>query len=104
MLMTKADLYHFKSAQHHLNEKDAVQSIYVRASECPALDQPNGGPVFMSVGQVIQLDIVGETHGRLLLDSADESSAEAVTAPTDAASQSAQESKPADQPKTESAT
>jgi len=70
MLMTKTDLRQFKAIQRHLDEKQAVQSLNIIASECPAPTLTHGGPVFLSVGQVIQLDVVDEKHKRRLEDEA----------------------------------
>ena len=80
-MMTKADLRQFKAIQRHLDEKQAVQSLHIRAAEYHSPALTHGGPVFMSVGQVIQLDVVGESR-RLL-----EGEAESGTDPAAADSQ-----------------
>ena len=52
----------------------------IRNSAAPTPDLTHGGPVFMSVGQVIELDIVGEHHRRLLEQEAAAATSEASTA------------------------
>lgn len=81
MMMNQQDLRQFKAIQTHLEEKQSVQTLQIRASECPAPETTHGGPVFMSVGQVIQLDIVGEEKTRRLLEDEPEAAQEKVKGP-----------------------
>ena len=60
MLMTHNDLRMFKVVQRRLEEKESVQSLHIRAVETVDAAHTHGGPVFMSVGQVIQLDVVDQ--------------------------------------------
>ena len=69
--MNKQDLRQFKAVQHKLTDKESVETLYIRASECPTPSLTHGGPVFMAVGQVIELDVVGEGSKRRL-DTVDE--------------------------------
>ena len=81
MMMTKQDLRQFKAIQRHLEEKQTVHSLHIRASAYERPELTHGGPVFMSVGQVIQLDVVGES--RRFLDG-DDAAPVASDAATDA--------------------
>ena len=63
--MTHQDLRQFKAVQHKLDDHQPVQSLKIRTVGAPAPSETHGGPVFMSVGQVIQLDTVAETARRL---------------------------------------
>lgn len=53
MLMTNADLNTFKQVQHKLNKDEDVQYLTIRTQAAPSADLIHGGPVFISVGQVI---------------------------------------------------
>ena len=66
--MTQNDLRQFKSVQHQLDEKQNVHTQYIKTTGCPNPADTHGGPVFMSVGQVLKLDVVGEKSIRLLDD------------------------------------
>lgn len=68
MLMTHNDLRMFKAVQRHLDDKQAVQQLHIRTVETVDAAHTHGGPVFMSVGQVIQLDVVDEKSKRRLDD------------------------------------
>ena len=68
MLMNQSDLRQFKAVQHKLEEKQSVNYQYIKTSGCPAAAETHGGPVFMSVGQVLKLDVLGEEKSRRLLD------------------------------------
>ena len=81
-MMTKQDLRQFKAIQRHLEEKQTVHSLHIRASAYERPELTHGGPVFMSVGQVIQLDVVGES--RRFLDGDDGAAPAASDAATDA--------------------
>ena len=67
MLMNKQDLRQFKVVQRKLEEKESVETIYIRASEAPTPSQTHGGPVFMALGEVVELDVVGD-HPKRRLD------------------------------------
>lgn len=59
--MTKQDLRQFKAVQRHLDDKDKVNSLRIKTVGAPTPSETHGGPVFMSIGQVIQLDTVAES-------------------------------------------
>lgn len=40
----------FKAVQHHLEEKEKVNSLRIRTVGAPAPSETHGGPVFMSIG------------------------------------------------------
>ena len=65
--MTRTDLRQFKAVQHHLDDKQKIQTMRIKTVGAPDPSETHGGPVFMSIGQVIQLDIVSE-KARLLAD------------------------------------
>ena len=81
----------FKAVQYHLEEKQSVQTLMIAASEAPTPDLTHGGPVFMSVGQVVELEVVGEKSSRRLEDevAAEGQSASAEQQPADAAASTA---------------
>jgi hypothetical protein len=81
MMMTKTDLRQFKAIQRHLDEKATVHSLHIRASAYERPEKTHGGPVFMSVGQVIQLDVVGESKRLLAGDDGTDAPADS-SAPT----------------------
>jgi hypothetical protein len=68
MLMTKTDLRQFKAVQHRLEDKQGLQWLRIRTAAAPTPALIHGGPVFISVGQVVQLDVVGEDLSRRLAD------------------------------------
>ena len=51
----------FKAVLHKLEEKQQVQSLRIKTVGAPAPAETHGGPVFMSIGQDIELDTVEET-------------------------------------------
>lgn len=60
MLMTTNDLRQFKAIVAHLEAKQSIHTTFINTVAAPTPDETHGGPVFMSVGQVIELDVVGE--------------------------------------------
>lgn len=66
MLMTKTDLRQFKAIQTKLEEKQSVNTYWIKAAPAPKPDMTHGGPVFMSVGQVVDIDLVDEKATRRL--------------------------------------
>ena len=88
----------FKAVQYHLEEKQSVQTLMIAASEAPTPDLTHGGPVFMSVGQVVELEVVGEKSSRRLEDeaAAEGQSASAEQPAEASASEPAASSAPAD--------
>ena len=72
MLMTKEDLRTFKAIQTKLDDKQHVQTLKIKTTGAPSPAQTHGGPVFMSVGAIIELDVV-EDHARRLQDQDDTS-------------------------------
>ncbi len=53
MMMTSTDLRQFKVVQHKLADNESVQSLTIRTAAAPNASLTHGGPVFLSVGQVI---------------------------------------------------
>ena len=81
-LMTHQDLRTFKAVQHKLEEKQKVQSLMIRTVGAPEPSETHGGPVFMSVGQVLQLDTVedaAEEEANAVVQPSEESTTETIT-------------------------
>ena len=58
MLMNKDDLRMFRAVQTKLTEGQGVQTVWSRTPNAPTPQKTPGGPVFVTAGQVIKLDIV----------------------------------------------
>jgi hypothetical protein len=65
MLMTKNDLRLFRMVQRKLEEGESVQTVWSTAPKAPHAKQTPGGPVFVTAGQVIQLDVVQDDRRML---------------------------------------
>ena len=72
----------FKAVQHKLEEKQKVQSLMIRTVGAPTPSETHGGPVFMSVGSVLQLDTVqdaAEEEANAVVQPSEESITETIT-------------------------
>lgn len=65
MLMTQTDLRQFRAVVHHLEAKQHVHHTWINTVPTPKPDETHGGPVFISVGQVIELDVSRSASRRL---------------------------------------
>lgn len=58
MLMTKTDLRLFRMVQRHLEQGESVQTVWSRTPQAPHSTTTPGGPVFVTAGMVVELDVV----------------------------------------------
>ena len=72
MLMKTDDLRMFRAVQTKLTEGQSVQTVWSRTPNAPNPTKTPGGPVFVTAGQVIKLDIV--SNDRRMLDGVSTSS------------------------------
>ena len=65
MLMNKDDLRTFRAVQTKLYEGESVQTVWSNTPNAPYPDKTPGGPVFVTAGQVVKLDIVSDSRRML---------------------------------------
>jgi hypothetical protein len=66
MLMNKSDLRLFRVVQRHLENNEAVQTVWSRTPQAPHAQSTPGGPVFVTAGQVVELDVMDQNGKRFL--------------------------------------